>query len=331
MRYRIISWAAFGITGVLVVVFVFMMVVLSGGGEYLLDVYESYESAEEGVVAYGGSQEEGSLRGGDFSGEVGRDVLFRERRKALEGAGSRWREHGRRYAVGEGARGLIAVVIDDVGERLQEGLRAVRLGEPVTISLLPYARYSEQLAREADENGHDIFVHLPMEPEGAERLKVGKMALMRGMADDDIEARMLWNLTRFDGVVGVNNHMGSRFTRWEHGMEVFLRELKAYNLPFLDSMTHPKSKGWRVAKDLGVSYAVRDVFIDHDPEVHQIRKRIKEVEALASDRGYAVAIAHPYVETLSLLKAWLKSGRERGYIFVPMTTLMVFLEGKELG
>ena len=259
--------------------------------------------------------EEVSVVGGNSS--IQRVYNFRGNGNRLD-----WRERGRKYRLSGDERGVIAVVIDDVGIKRKSDLRAIALSYPITVSLLPYSRYALSLSSKALERGHDVFVHLPMESDNVDA-DPGRMALFRDLSDDDIVARTLWNLTRFDGVVGVNNHMGSRFTKWRHGMRVFLKELKSYDLLFLDSMTHPDSRGWKVAREEGIPYMIRDVFIDHDPDVEQIRIQLQQVESMASREGYAIAIGHSFHETIAMLEDWMPDASKRGFVFVPLTTIMV--------
>src|SRR3546814_6925467 len=80
------------------------------------------------------------------------------------------------------------------------------------------------------------MVHFPMEPSVASA-DPGPNALLRSLDPAEIERRLQWGLVRFDGYVGVNNHMGSAFTEDAKGMGIVLRELEHRGLMFLDSRT----------------------------------------------------------------------------------------------
>ena len=236
-----------------------------------------------------------------------------------------WRITGERYVLNGQEKGLIAIVIDDLGERKSAGFRAAKLPYPSTMSFLPYARHSLALSKRAHDSGHDVFVHLPMEPKDKSK-NPGKMALRRDLEDDDITARTLWNLTRLDYTVGVNNHMGSSFTVWGHGLDIFFDEFQGRGLIFLDSLTNEGSKGWKMAEERGIPSIKRDVFLDHDPSVAAIRKSLEQLERIAQKRGYAVGIGHPYDETLAMLETWMQAAQEKGFVFVPISTLMLAKE-----
>ena len=160
------------------------------------------------------------------------------------------------------SRPLVAIVIDDVGIDRPHSKRAWELPGPLTMSFLPYAKDLREQARAARARGQELMLHLPMEPIG--RADPGPNALLVSLSDAEIKQRMTTALDSFDGYVGVNNHMGSRFTTFRPGMETVLRQFKARGLMFLDSRTTAQSVGDQLAQEMGVPSIVRHVFLDDD-------------------------------------------------------------------
>ncbi|MDR7602724.1 MAG: divergent polysaccharide deacetylase family protein, partial [Armatimonadota bacterium] len=68
-------------------------------------------------------------------------------------------------------RPRVAFILDDAGGRLEELDRAVRIGRPVALAILPGLPYSTELARRASQAGLDVLLHLPMEPEDPEKAR----------------------------------------------------------------------------------------------------------------------------------------------------------------
>lgn len=62
----------------------------------------------------------------------------------------------------------IAIVIDDMGPDMKSGEKAILLPAPITLSFLPYAVRAREQAKEARERGHEVLLHMPMEPMGNE-------------------------------------------------------------------------------------------------------------------------------------------------------------------
>jgi hypothetical protein len=143
-------------------------------------------------------------------------------------------------------RALIAIVIDDVGLDRANAARAIGLPGPITLSFMTYAEDLPLQAEAARRNGHELMLHVPMEPLDADE-DAGPNMLGVDMATEEIRRRLALGLDRLQGYVGINNHMGSRFTRSPEGMAVVMQELRRRGLLFLDSVTIDDSVADRVA------------------------------------------------------------------------------------
>jgi polysaccharide deacetylase 2 family uncharacterized protein YibQ len=214
----------------------------------------------------------------------------------------------------------IAIVIDDMGVDRARSDRAAALPAPLTLAFLPYARAFEAQIAAARDRGHEILLHMPMQPIGAE--DPGPGALTVALNSDEIRKRVAVALDRAGPVVGVNNHMGSRFTVERDAMRPVLEELHARGLLFLDSRTAGATVGPALARTLGVPYATRDVFLDNDPSIEAVQARLAELEATARRQGHGVAIGHPHDGTIAALSAWLPSAAARGFALVPVSTIV---------
>ena len=215
---------------------------------------------------------------------------------------------------------LIAVVIDDVGLDRPHSRRAWELPGPLTLSFLPYAKELREQAKAARAHGHELMLHLPMEPGGV--ADPGPNALLVSLSEAELRHRVTMALDSFDGYVGVNNHMGSRFTAWRPGMETVLRQFKARGLLFLDSRTTPSSVGDQVAQELGVPSVARNVFLDDDESIAAVRRKLAETEAVAGRQGFAVAIGHPHAATIQALAEWLPGVAGKGLALAPLSAVL---------
>lgn len=231
----------------------------------------------------------------------------------------------RRFAVpvppAEG-RPRIAVVIDDLGLNASLARRTIALPGPLTLSFMTYAEGLGPLAEAARTRGHELMLHVPMEPDSAS-VDPGPRALRVGQERNAMLDDLAWGLGRLSGYVGINNHMGSRFTADAEAMRPVLAELRARGLLFLDSRTATRSVGEALARELGVPTASRDVFLDHEGSEAFIRGQLAETEAVARRRGAAIAIGHPHPLTLDLLAEWLPGLAARGYQLVPVSAVVL--------
>jgi len=215
---------------------------------------------------------------------------------------------------------LIAIVIDDVGLDRPHSKRAWELPGPLTMSFLPYAKDLREQARAARARGQELMLHLPMEPGG--RADPGPNALLVTLSDSELKHRVTTALDSFDGFVGVNNHMGSRFTAYRPGMEAVLRQFKERGLLFLDSRTTPSSVGDQVAQEIGVPSVARNVFLDDDESIDAVRRKLAETEGVARRQGFAVAIGHPHEATIQALAEWLPAVSGKGFALAPLSAVL---------
>jgi polysaccharide deacetylase 2 family uncharacterized protein YibQ len=244
---------------------------------------------------------------------------------AIEGELPLWRKNAASYED-PGQRPMIAIVLDDVGVAPQHARAALDLPAPIVLSIMTYADKAVSFAEEARQRGHEVMVHMPMQPMSAS-IDPGPHALMVGLSAVEIAQRVDWGLSRFSGYVGFNNHMGSRFTQDAAGMQVVLEEAKARGLLFLDSKTIAGSVGDRLAAEMGVTHIARDVFLDDTLTESAITRQLATAEAVARKRGYAVAIGHPHPATIAVLKRWLVEARARGIAIVPLTAIVKKRDG----
>lgn len=224
---------------------------------------------------------------------------------------------------------MVAIVIDDVGVNQQGTARAVDLPAPLTLAFIPYGYDLEGHTRRARQRGHELLVHMPMEP-SSKAADPGPNALLTSLEDDEIMRRFRWGLSRFDGYVGVSNHMGSRFMARGDLVKPLLDEVERRGLLFLDSWTRADTSGTGLARRMNLPNARRDVFLDNEQSEEAVSMRLGQLEALARKKGYAVGLGHPHPVTLDVLARWIPQARSRGVTMVPISTVVRLEYGEGL-
>jgi len=200
-------------------------------------------------------------------------------------------------------RSKVAIVMDDMGNSLEALDELLGMGEPVTISVLPYSLHSRETAEIAHRKGIEVLLHLPLESLNNHDSEAGMEGLIHsGMSEAEVRKLMAVNLDQVPYIKGVNNHMGSKVTADEALMRIILEPLKEKGLFFLDSRTSGKSVAFAVARNLGIPAESRQVFLDADGKSDLIKERLLELFRLAQKEGRAIGICHPFRETLQTLK-----------------------------
>ena len=194
----------------------------------------------------------------------------------------------------------LAIIIDDIGYSAELGERSLALSGAFTYALLPMAPHSPRLARQGAQKGKEIILHTPMS--NTRGLPLDPGALLDTMSRAEFFQVLEANLSAIPEARGLNNHMGSLLTQKTKSMGWLMEFLQEQGLYFIDSRTSAKSRANETARLYRVPSRPRDVFLDHSRDPAQIARQIDRAISLARDRGQALAIGHPYPETLTLLE-----------------------------
>ncbi|RPI55167.1 MAG: divergent polysaccharide deacetylase family protein [Deltaproteobacteria bacterium] len=216
---------------------------------------------------------------------------------------------------------LVAILIDDMGYNLSINNQFLSIEAPISFSFLPAAPHTPKLAKKAKDLGKDVLIHLPMEPVNS-AIDPGPGVLRLSMDFDSMLRILRKDLDAVPGAIGVNNHMGSKFTTSKKGMELILTEIKHRGLFFVDSKTTHDSVAYVTARSMGIPAAERSVFIDHDTQKESIRREIKKIVKLSMENGCVLAIGHPTSNTWKVLYEELPQLRKHVRI-VPVHKILV--------
>ncbi len=215
----------------------------------------------------------------------------------------------------------VAIVLDDFGYNNENLAALFEMGIPVTFSVLPNLKYSSTISRAARSKGYEVILHLPLEPH-RKNVKEEVNTINSRLPESEILARLDSDIKSVPGLVGVSNHMGSQSTEDPKLMGIILRALEARRLFFLDSMTASKSVCEEAAKEAGVKFAKRSVFLDNTPGADKIRDQIYLLEQRAFATGAAIAIGHDKKVTVKVLSEELPALAREGVRFVTVAELV---------
>lgn len=210
---------------------------------------------------------------------------------------------------------IIVLVIDDLGHSTQISEQIASLPGPLTLSFLPFLDNLPSQTDLALRRGHEVFLHLPMQPRSGTSSAQSEYVLKPDAPPLEIQALVDRHLQRMQGYQGINNHMGSAFTADPASMLIVLNAIKKRDLTWLDSVTAIDTVGPHIARHLSIPWLKRDVFLDHDPNPKAIDQQIQRAETIARQRGLAVVIAHPKKATVNALQSWLPRLKKNGFAF----------------
>lgn len=213
----------------------------------------------------------------------------------------------------------IAIIIDDLGDQWRAGERSAELVGDVTLALLPFSPYALSIAELAEQRGKELMLHAPMEPEAHHSWQHG---LDLSMDEFTLRHELRLMLAELPMVKGVNNHMGSALTQRAGPMSWVMDELALRQLYFIDSRTSAGSQALQQAQRRALPSAKRDIFLDNQRTQQAIAVQFAKLLAKARLQGAAIAIAHPYPETLTFLESTLPLLAAEGVQLVRVSALL---------
>ncbi|MGD9655620.1 MAG: divergent polysaccharide deacetylase family protein [Sulfuricurvum sp.] len=198
----------------------------------------------------------------------------------------------------DGTTPKLVIIIDDVS--YPRDVRVIKsTGLPLVMSFLPPSPRHPDSALLAQQEAK-YMVHLPME---ALDYDAEEPSTLRVDDSEESITKRIEALKRlYPNVRYMNNHTGSKFTSDTEAMEKLIHVMKKEGIQFVDSRTTAQTKVPEVSREQGVTYIGRDVFLDHQDGVENVKKQIAEAVEKAKKHGSAIAIGHPRPDTIQALK-----------------------------
>lgn len=208
-------------------------------------------------------------------------------------------------------KGEMAIVIDDFGYSSEPISAFAAIDRPLTFAVLPYRSSSNEAASRGVSSGHQVILHLPMEPLAASE-QSERITINGGMSDTEIRETVARAIQAVPGIKGINNHQGSRATADQRVMRQVLSEIKENSLFFVDSRTNSQSVGVTTARQLGVKTAANDLFIDNTNEVAAVKRQLRTARDMALRDGSVIVIGHARLTTAAAVREMIPEIEESG-------------------
>lgn len=216
----------------------------------------------------------------------------------------------------------LAICIDDWGYHEKVLAQMVNFPGHLTTAILPGLPFSRTIAEASFKAGHEVILHLPVEP--LRKMPMLPGTLLVGMPLTQVDQLLDEHAATVPHMDGLNNHEGSKGSAdpalmdavcaWLHGKDEF----------FLDSMTNPKSVVLASARKAGIPYAARRVFLDDVDQPAAIETQMRQAIAIALKSGSCIAIGHPKLNTMTVLTQMAALCEDQGIDLVRVSDLTYF-------
>ena len=218
----------------------------------------------------------------------------------------------------------IAIIVGGLGISATGTADALaKLPTPVTLGFAPYGADLDRLAERARAENHEVLLQTPMEPFDYPDNDPGPQTLLTSLTPDQNIDRLHWQMSRFQGYVGIVSYMGARFTASEQSLAPVLRETAKRGLIYVDDGASPRSVASQFAGSHNLPFAKADVVIDAVPTPVEIDRALARLEMAARDHGTAVGLANALPGTVTRIAEWAKKVEARGFVLVPITMVAV--------
>lgn len=226
----------------------------------------------------------------------------------------------------------LAIILDDFGWGAEGTAAALKLPPEVTVAVLPTGPTASRDANAAIASGHEVLLHLPLEPVSKDKMgseKGREDFITTDMSDQEIEERIQMYLKSVPGAIGLNNHMGSKATTDPRLVQVIVKAAERLGIIVVDSRTSPKSILYRYALQAGARAGQNELFIDNVKRLDQVKARLREASGIARKKGKGViVIGHVHPVTVQAIKEFLPELERDGLRLVSLSRL---ISGKKVG
>ncbi|MCE5287422.1 MAG: divergent polysaccharide deacetylase family protein [Pelosinus sp.] len=220
-----------------------------------------------------------------------------------------------------GGKAKMAIVVDDFGYSQEPIALYTAIDRPLTFAVLPFRPFSNEAAARGLASGHQIILHLPLEPI-SQKEQSEENTITGSMSDAEIQNTVLRAIKAVPGIIGVNNHQGSRATSDRRVMKQVLLALKNNDLFFVDSRTSSKSVAFDSARQMGVLTTENHLFLDNSSDVGAIKNELRRAAEIALKEGSATFICHARPHSAQALKEMIPEIEDKGIRLVFVSQLL---------
>ncbi|HZL40816.1 MAG TPA: divergent polysaccharide deacetylase family protein [Pseudolabrys sp.] len=232
--------------------------------------------------------------------------------------------HPRQMPAGKADAPRIAIIVGGLGISASGTADALsKLPAPVTLAVAPYGAGLDTLAERAQAGNHEVLLQAPMEPFDYPDNDPGPQTLLTSLTPEQNIDRLQWQMSRFQGYVGIVSYMGARFTASETALAPVMRETAKRGLIYVDDGASSRSVAGQLAVSQNLPFAKTDVVIDAVPTAAEIDRALARLEMMARDHGSAVGLATALPGTIGRIAEWAKKAEARGFVLVPITMVAV--------
>lgn len=226
----------------------------------------------------------------------------------------------------EQKKAYMVIIIDDFGNNMKGTDEILKLPIKITGAVIPGMPFAKEEAQKLHEAGKEVMIHVPLEPIKGKREWLGPMGIFAGMKEEKIVALLNKAKEEVPFAQGMNNHMGSKAMQDKVIVSTLMKQACANQYYFVDSGTTDDKLSRQYSMKANVPFLKRDVFLDNTASTEHVKGKLRELQQIAKEKGYAVGIGHVGLykgeHTARALKELIPQLEKEGIIFVTPSELL---------
>lgn len=213
----------------------------------------------------------------------------------------------------------ISIVINDYGLSDPLSLEMIaELPSSVTFILSPYSKQPNDWIARAREDGHEVWLNMPIENKNFPYSDPGAKGLLTRVSLQYNQDRLEWVLGRAVGYTGIAAFTDGALDNARNVFEKMISDMFGRGLGYFEMNAAGDSFFLPLVKGLKTPHAQNNATIEI---VNEDGPEIQKVYGMIEKSGHAVVVITPSPVNLKGLKSWLVSLEEQNVASVPLSSV----------
>ena len=201
-------------------------------------------------------------------------------------------------------KALISLVMVDFGLSKKISEQAIKdLPSGVTLALSPYSPDAQKLTTTARQDGHEVWLGLPVQNEDFGNSDSGNQTLLVNASVDQNKSRLLSTLGKATGYVGVIDMDTPAFANNAADLDRIYSNVLERGLALAQANPKDTLTG-EFAITNKAPFIQNDIWIDRNATPAAVAFELDKLKQIASNGRIAVGFFHPYPTVIAAIKDW---------------------------
>jgi polysaccharide deacetylase 2 family uncharacterized protein YibQ len=197
------------------------------------------------------------------------------------------------------------------------------LSPDVSMVMTPYTTSADYWVGEARNNGHEVWLELPVETDLYPRDDSGPQTLLISAIERINMNKLTWIMSQAQGYVGLVTPYQPAFMKSENDVRPVMNEIYGRGLGFVDGSTSISPPPQKFSYSNGAIYRNTDAWIDIPSTPEHMAAALRQLEVAAQSGGSAIGMIHSTPEGLKALQTWIDGLPQKNIAITPLSAQLL--------